>query len=419
MIRTARPLAAALGAAAFGVWAACATAGSTASAGATTRVRVGQLPAGIISNDGSILIAAAPSTLAYRTPVLTFVENTRRDFLHAARLEMPPLSQPIVVVLGDSTNDTRVTGSRASNPAGGEYERIDLPDPEHGDLDAFRAAVVRALVREWMLAARPSDATAPSVRPPAWLLDGLARHIGRRQRQADIEAVHDQWACGRLPPPGDLLAGEPAGAMLHPALPAVVCAWLLDHPGDTLGTLLRRLAGGEVWTSGLVAACLRVRGDPAGLGEDWDAWQARAVCEVRQPGVTTPGVVRAFRAQVLIYPGDYGIAIPDAWRGRTFDECLSLPPSTALRAAVTDKAVRLQLFAAGRDGTLQRVAGAYALFLEAWARGEPRDELRALLTRANEAMGQLEARAAKGETLREPLVEPSGPDNRNPRRPHP
>lgn len=357
------------------------------------------LPAAITSSDGSFSVAAPSATAAYRAPVLTFAQTVKRDLQRATRLTFTAPAHPIAIVLGEATNDAGVAGVRLPHLTGGAYERLDVPDPEHVDLDAIRLTLTQALLREWLMAARSNSLAASPRLPPDWFLGGLARHASRLHRQADFENVYDRWARQRLPDLTACWAFAPSVAVQHPALPAVLAAWLLERPG-LFAHLMHRLAEGQVWSPELVDACTRGIGEPA-MAEAFSEWLAATVREVRQPGETTPGAWSAFLAELLIYPGDYGIPVHDEWRGRSFEECLKLPRTDALKTAARDRALRLRLAAAGHDGALQRVAAAYAAFLEAWAAGKPLGSVRALLKTAEEEAGGVAARAAAGETLRD------------------
>ena len=375
----------------------------------------------IISSDNSFEISAVPARIGYRGPVLVFADNFRKEFLRVTRLEPGRAEYPIAIRLGESTNDLHVLGSFAPSPAGGERETIEIPDPEHGDLDLLRTLLAQALAREWRRTLPAARDRKPPQDPPAWLLAGVARHVSAEHRLTDFDLVHEQWQRGRLPTVAELLAADPPAVLQHPALQAVLAAWLLDHPGEPLAVLLRHLAEGTPWSAALVAATIHERKDVAALDGEWDAWQVSAVREIRQVGVTTPGVVSGFRAQLLLYPGDCGLPAAEAWRGRTLDECLAWPATPAVKAAMRGKAVQLRIFAAGRDGALQRVAVAYASVLDAFAQGESADKLRTMLAQAEESRRQLEARAAKGEVLRDPVPETFAPPDggRKNRRPSP
>jgi hypothetical protein len=357
-------------------------------------------PPPVQSSEGFFAVAALEANLALRAPVLTFADTIRRGLEAAARPGLRPPARPVLILLGDATNDTRVIAVRAADAAGGPRERIELPDPEHADLDAFRAAIVGALLREWLHAAAARTGRTPAG-VPDWLAAGLARHLVRERRAADFDAVYEQWSRGRLPAVADLLAFEPAAAARHPALQAVLAGWLAGRPDDGFRALLGRLADGSAWSAASVAAALRRDGSPAALDEEWDAWMAGGVRDVREPGATSPLSVRVFRSLLLLYPADHGIVVQDAWRGRTFAECLALPRSAERRAAAAAQALRIRVFAAGRDAALQDVAGAYARFLDALAADAKPAALQELLRAAEEARGQLETRAAGGATLRD------------------
>ena len=359
----------------------------------------------IVSSDNAFEISAASSSMGFRGPVLFFVGQFRKEFLHSVQLDPGRVGHPILIRLGSSTNDLRVIGSFAPGVAGGEREWIEMPDPGHADLDLLRTALAQAILREWRRTLPGAPGPKPLQDPPAWLLAGIARHVGAEHRLEDLDGVHTQWQHGRLPSLAELLSTEPPAALQHPAMQAVLAAWLLEHPGGTVGAVLRRLAEGTPWSPELVAETMHAQKSIGGLGEDWDAWQVNAMREVRQVGVTTPGMVRAFRSQLLLYPGDSGLLVADSWRGRTFEECLALPATPEVRKALRDKAAAIRAFSAGRDGALQRVAVAYETVFDALAAGEASGKLRAMLAQAEAERRQLEERAEKGEMLHDPVAE--------------
>ena len=359
----------------------------------------------ITSSDNAFEISALPASKGLRGPVLFFAGQFRREFFRATQLDPGHVEHPITIRLGSSTNETRVTGSCAPSVAGGEREWIEIPDPGHADLALLRAALTQAMVREWRRALSAAPDRKPPQDPPAWLLAGVARHVGAEHRVEDLDVVHTQWLHGRLPPLAELLAADPPAVLQHPAMQAVLAAWLLERPGGAFGALLRRLAEGAHWSPALVAETTHEQKSITGLNEEWDAWQVSAVREVRQVGVTAPGMVRAFRSQLQLYPGDCGLPIADAWRGRSFEECLAWPITPELKEALHGKASDIRAFSAGRDGALQHVALAYVAFLDAMVDGETPETLRALLVQADAGRQQLEERAEKGEMLHDPVAE--------------
>jgi hypothetical protein len=364
-------------------------------------------PAAFTANDNSFEISAAPSRLGLRGPVLFFADQFRKDFLRTTKLALGRAEHPIVIRLGSRTNDLRVAGWFAAGVTGGEQEQVEIPDPEHADLDLLRTVLAQALAREWCRALPPVAAAGrqPPREPPAWLLAGVARHVAAGNRLADFDRVQTQWLRGRLPSLADILAPEPPACLLHPALQAVLAAWLLDRPGEPFGALLRRLAEGTPWSPAMVAEALQEPKGLAGLCEEWDAWLIASMREIRQVGVTTPGLVSAFRAQLQIYPGDYGLPFPEPWRGRSPDDCLAWPATPEVRQALRSKAMAIRIFSAGRDGALQRAAVAYACFLDALAVGEAPARARSLLAQAEAERKLLEERTAAGDVLCDPVAE--------------
>lgn len=361
-----------------------------------------RIPAAIVSSDRCFQIAAAGASQAFRLPVLTFCDTFRRNFLREARLELPPPAHPVTVYLGDATNDTRVLRARVSlASAGRPRERIEVPDPEHADLNALRCALARIFAEDWEYSVAPADAQAAPASAPDWFLYGLARHIGNTTRGEDFDLVYAQWSRGRLPPVSEWLAAEPRPALSHPAVAAVLAAWILDRPGKPVAELLRGLAAGHPWSGEQAVRALRGGDDPGGLNESWDAWLTAGARAVRQLGVTPPAVVARFRSQLLVYPADTGAPVPQSWRGRTLSECVDAAPDASMRDAARNRAMRIRLFAAGRDATLRRVADAYGVVLDGIAAGVAPEKLRVLLLQAEEMRKDMERRAAAGETLRD------------------
>ena len=370
------------------------------------------VPAAITSSDRFFQISAVPASQDFRLPVLTFCDTFRKNFLRETRLELPVPAQSLTIFLGDATNDVRVLRARVTDLAGRPRERIEIPDPEHAGLDALRFALTQALVADWQQTVESQEGRQAPVVPPDWFLSGLARHIGNTTRGADFDLVYAQWTRGRVPPVAELLAAEPGAAMRHPALPAVIAAWMLEHPGRPIADLLRSLAIGNAWSAEQTARSMRGDDDRAALSEAWDAWLTAGARAVRELGVTPPTVVNLFRAQLLLYPGDAGVAVSDSWRGRTLAECLEGPSSESLRTAARNQAMRIRMFAAGRDGAMRRVADAYAAVLDGMVAGVAPEKLRVLLSHAEEMRAELERRAAAGEVLREALPDARPPERR-------
>jgi hypothetical protein len=352
--------------------------------------------------------------------VLTFAHNVQAALEHNVGLAWPRPEHPILIVLGVATNDYGIGAARVSAPGGGARERIEIPDPEHGDLDLLRATLVGALLREWLAAgATNANAAATLAAPPAWFSAGLARHLGGQSRESDAALVYEQWSRGRLPTARALLADETNAAWRHPALSAVMVAWLLEQPDNAALRLLQKLAGGARWTPALLARVMV--GENAGelaLDESWDAWQCAVIHQVRQPGTTTPVVARAFAAQVLLYPADYGIVTPKGKgvNGLTPTEVLALPRTDNARAAALDKARQLRLFAAGRDAALRQTAEAYARIFDGFVHDEAAAALQPRLAAAEAAYRALLARVAKEGALRDPPPPEPPPPLITPRR---
>jgi hypothetical protein len=351
------------------------------------------------------VVAAPPATAGYRGPLLIFVDRFRCAFQKVTQLEPVRGALPLVIRLGSATNDVRVRAEHGVTAEGEVQTILELPDPEHADLDELRAVLAQALVRQWRRAQGWRPDGGPGT-PPAWLLAGVARHADAGRRLEDFDQIQEQWLRGRLPPLAELLAGTWSAALQHRALQAVLAAWLLERPAaEPLGVTLRRMEGGAPWPAVLLPTNQPVSAGLGALAEEWDAWMVRTLREIRQPGVTTPGQVRAFRAHLLIYPGDHDLPMPDGWRGRTLQECLGWPDTPEVRNAWCSQGTLIRLFAVGRDGTLQRVAADYTALCEALAAGASAREAQVLWKKAEEGRGRMEARVRNGVLLQDPAAD--------------
>ncbi|HPO39027.1 MAG TPA: hypothetical protein PLU38_07705 [Kiritimatiellia bacterium] len=366
------------------------------------RLPRGAAPAApVYSRDGTVVVYAPGDKAGYRMPVLTFVTQFSAELQRVLRLKLGSQLAPLEVAIGgQSDGDTRVLTVRLRDAGGGVVrERIELPDPEAADLDLFRRAVCVALLRGWMAEAGGTEATMQDV--PGWLIDGLLRYIDRERRQADVDRTLLLWSRACLPPAAALLEADSLAATREPAVAAVLASWLMERRDGVshLERLLRAAATGTPWSVGQAARLLAGGDDAAAFDAHVDRRLLAESRVVARPGLTTAGIVRRFRAHLLLYPAFYDKNLSDTHPWCTLQQAVVRAQDPAVRAAAAAQGVRMKIAAVGRDGMLLAVSEAYSTFFGALARGAKQGELTRLLLEAEGMRRTLERRVAQGEVF--------------------
>ena len=376
--------------------------------------RAGMPSAPIYSKDGTVVVYAPMSKAGYRAPVLVFVDRTREELRRLTRLKLGSQACLLEIAIGGkSDGDTRVLTSRLRDRAGGVRERIELLDPEAADLAKFRRALCAAMLRAWMVdAAGGTEATLRE--PPVWLIDGVVRYMDHETRQADMDRMLLLWSHACLPPALGLFAADSLAATREPAVAAMLAGWFLEkRPNiNAFEALLRGAATGTAWRPEGAGLLLAGTDDLTAFDAALDRWLLSEGHVVIKPGVTTAGIVRRFRAHLLLYPSDYGKTFDTKRAWRTFQEVVALADDPAIRRGAAEKAVSLRVAASGRDGMLLAVSEAYAAFFEVLAQGAKQGELSRRLAEAEGMRQELERSVAQSAVLQrtvEKVNEAAGP----------
>lgn len=379
----------------------------TPASAATPLRPILRAPPPVYSRDNAFVILASGENADYRLPVLQFADELRRVLSRALDVPLGMPESPVTLVISNVPGETGAVCKRVRDVTGNWREQVEMGDPERVDLDVLRVALLRALLRAWLAVAAEPGSTPTE--PPDWFLRGLVRTTQRSERQPDLEKVLMLWSHGRLPPVPDLLAADPPDAMREPALSAVLVAWMSERDSGAarMRALLTHLASGGAWSADALLPILRPAGDIAHVDEDWDRWLTAKGRSVLEPGVTTAGVLRRFRQQLVVFPADFDVPLAEGWRARPLVELLPYAAAPWMAQLATAKASQVRLAALGRDGALYAVAEAYAGFFDALARQEPAGVLQMRLQSADRLLTAAEAATAAGQTLREPV--PSAP----------
>ncbi|MDD2599055.1 MAG: hypothetical protein PHO37_07515 [Kiritimatiellae bacterium] len=349
------------------------------------------------SGDGAVIVLSSSVKAAYRGPVLLFVNRTRELFLQGLNITPGSLNCPLEIRIGDkSDGDASVLSGRVRDTKGNLRERIELPDPEAADLTRFRRAIVVAFLRVYMVDAGGTDETMQDL--PNWLIDGAIRYLDGSQRQADLDRAYLLWSRACLPPAEELYAFDSYAAQAEPALAATLSGWFLENRGTLFKRLLKEAANNNRWSPAYVARLLANSSVERFDGIMDQRWQALGH-RVATPGVTTAGIMRRFRSELLLFPCDYGMMFNPERAYYTFQDALADPEDEDLRRAALDSAARIRMAAVGRDGMLLAVSEAYVTFLHAFAKGAKPSELGKMLHQAEGLRRELELRLEGGTVL--------------------
>lgn len=363
------------------------------------RLRRPALPAPpVYSRNGAVAVHAPRSQATFRMPVLTFVNTTIADFERVSKLKLGSLECPLEVVIGAQVDgDTRVV-HRSLRGSGGAKERIELADPASSDLQELRKVIGTALLNAWVYERAANRQKMGQV--PAWIATGLLRGGEREMRQLDLDHVFQMWSQAQLPMVAELLDCELSER--DEALAGVLVNWLLERrQGESLLTqLLRGLAQGQAWDGVTAIKLLSSRQDLGAI----DLWLDRKFLQVPhlvfQPGLTTAGIMRRFRASLLLFPPFYVKNNENTGARLTFQEAIVHAQVPQVRLCALQQIKKVRMLAIGRDTLLVEVGEAYVAFLQALAQGQPPGELARLLREADHMRQFLEERTAQGEVFR-------------------
>ena len=372
------------------------------------------------SADKCVTIRSSMAMEGYRAPILMFVQRVREEFLRAAGLKVSVQDFALEVLVGNQRDgDTRVLSARVRLSNGNVCERIELPDPEAADLERLKRCVGMALYRSWLVSVGGGEAVLE--RLPAWLAEGAVRRMDVETWPSDVDRVLLLWSRARLPTAQDLLAAENAAAAAEPALGAVLADYLMNRKvsantappaasdaagvrnaaaASVLDAFIRDTSKEQPWTVEQVATLVTGRSDLSALDMDLDLWFAALGRKVLVPGLTTEGMLRRFRANLLIYPADYGKFFDQRKPWMTFQE-LAASTDAEMRKAVAAHVLKLQMAVVGRDSTLLALADAYSQFLRAVATGKKPKEVNVLLMNAEAQRKGLEEALKGGKMIQD------------------
>ena len=323
-------------------------------------------------------------------------------------LPIPFRHREIRIVIRPSASATGTVSAAVCGPlaltqrveAGRLVQRLVIPAADCLPEEPVRVAFCRLLLEGFFPSSRPTP-QRPAAQPvavPRWLSVGLARNLTRTQRAADARDVLAAWQAGRVPPLAEWLVKPPQAwdSLTDGPVASVWMAWLLEAPlGQArMRWLFNHLDQREAVSADDAAGELVGVASRADMEVAWDAWIMRQKRKVFRPGTVPPEAVERFAAELLLYPGGFGIPLASGIkRGDGFVALVAQREAEWIDGFCRTKLTALRVLAVGRGSAFHRTVDCYAQFLDALARHKRPDRLRELLGAAEVQMRQLKAAA--------------------------
>ncbi len=360
--------------------------------------RIQDLSERVIANPVEGLVAVGPDRMG-NLNLLSWSRDVTARVETLIGLPLPSSIRNLRMIVADSpAPDMPPAVLDIQAGAGRPVQVIYLRDYDAAVTPEGLGVLVYALLDVYIAAAATQSAARHI---PSWLLDGLVRNLSPETRASDLESVLIAWQEGRLGPVESLINSAPAvlntPAEAHEALTAAwqgaVVNWLTSAPErrQRFSAFFDRLGQGGTVTSDWLLTQLRSSPDD-GLGDLWDRWMLRQRHTVHQVGGVSPRLMRQLRAELLLYPGSYGIPLDVPLRpGTPVDAVLAFRQADWVPVYARLAIVRLERLGIGRAERFQQVVEAWCEFLRAVLTEAPATTCRARLQTARDLQAALEA----------------------------
>lgn len=265
---------------------------------------------------------------------------------------------------------------------------------------------------------------------PYWLVVGMAQSLYSSLRARNSEVVLRRWQEGQLLPLAQFLRSkEPQPSLNHTsaevpiakrigteedlssialakedqpltvmndadkAVCGLLFGWIqsFQNKRECFEKIFERLAAGKDVSPEWFVTCIPACNSIADLEEEWDNWILRQKDIVYEPGTITSGLIDNLKAELLLYPGNFGIPLTSSLdRWIEFRDLIEQRDASWIPAFSSSKGISLRLLAAGRGKEFGDVVDSYCRFLEALRRGKSRRTLEKLLGQADEHLKTLQ-----------------------------
>lgn len=319
----------------------------------------------IYSSDNSYVIFSPVTLNDYRYPILKFVDDFSRNTKTLLQLAGNTSKTATIIELFDGTNEKAGAINKiVIDGIKRERESIVIFNPETVELDALRAALVKAILRNYMRE-KFRDSTI-FVDPPAWFITGVVYASQRDLRQKCFDRTFQLWSSARLPIVVDLLCDNLDGMEARdPAVSAQLVTWLLDQePGKLrLESLLERLAAGSNWDKNWIMQALWPEADFLTIDDNWDRWLYMRTHTIFLLGSYSPGITKRFMGQFMIFPADHHLPMVCGWLARNPDVFLHYGKPDLMKRVALEKGAIIRAAAMGRPAEFQQAAELFTTYL--------------------------------------------------------
>jgi hypothetical protein len=279
---------------------------------------------------------------------------------------------------------------------------------ESGSVEELMASISGSLTATVMYAMRDSRSCDPGIWVmPSWLPDGIAQNLYAGQRKRNSGRMLSLWKEGRMMSLSDVtgdgqIEADPESARMARGLFA---GWLLSFGKDA--AMIRRvcaavLKDGKADSSDVIGL-LAAEGvsDP---DEGWDIWLKRQDRMVYLPGGTAIKDLAWLKAQLLLYPADFGIRLSaDLPEKLVCEDLIALKDVKGIRDVLASRFVEMQLRGAGNGDEFRGIVDAYCRFFDGVIKEKADWRLKGYLEEAEKKLRDFEIRTlgarlkAKGE----------------------
>ncbi len=229
---------------------------------------------------------------------------------------------------------------------------------------------------------------------PYWFSRGLAQNLYQPQKARNNEKIISMWREGMLTTVSEFLSRQAYSSDPRPnsALCGVFTGWLVSMFGD--GNLRESIygrftSGGRVtpqWLVSVVPGC----GSIPDLEEMWDKWVLKQEHVVHQPGMLMRQVAEQIQAELVVYPGQFGVPVSgDPEQVGGLSDLIKVKGESWVPGFCRAKICSLGIIAAGRGDKVAGAVNAYNRFFEALIAGKNEAELGEILQDADYLLAKL------------------------------
>ena len=284
------------------------------------------------------------------------------------------------------------------------------------DIENLQEALCRVLLERY-IRSEDKGQQATSISVPSWLPLGMAQNLYPSQRRRNSRLVFDKWQQGQLMPLAKFLrsdislSADHSGATsplvmagdqkdpspfsahhLHQAISGMLVGWISSLPEktDCFEKIFTGLAAGRKLSPGWFAACIPECDSITDLEAKWDNWVLLQKRKIYAPGVLTSRVIDQFKAELLLYPGNFGIPLSHSrYPGISLRDLIEKREAQWIPVFSASKSISLRLLAVGRGKEFSDVVESYCRYLDALGQRESKKVWKKLLNRAEKDLSKL------------------------------